>query len=66
VGIEANCHMGGMLIIDQVHQCISKTKLRIRIAAFGSDTGVAYQGIICAEYKGQRVQEKYFFLHERR
>ena len=50
--------MRGSLIVDQVDQGIGEAKLRIRIAPFAGDPGVAEQRLIGAEYQRQRIQEK--------
>lgn len=55
--------MRGLLFVDQFHQGVGKTKLRIGILALGSQSGAAYQGIIGPENQGKSIEEKYTFIH---
>jgi hypothetical protein len=51
------------LFIEQINQCVGKTKLCIGILAFAGDTGTPDQGIICAKNECKCVKQKKTFVH---
>lgn len=55
--------MGGFLLIDQFHQGIGETKLRIGVFSFGSDPGIPDKRIVCPENKGKSVEKEDLFFH---
>ena len=55
--------MGWLLLVDQFHEGIGKTKLGIGVLPFGSDPRVADQRVIRPENEGKSIEEEDLFFH---
>lgn len=63
VGVEADGHMGGLLLVEEVDEGVGEAELGVRIPTLAGDAGAADQGVVGAEDEGEGVEQEEFLLH---
>ena len=63
MGIKTDSHVCWLLVIYEFNKRIGETKLRVGVFSFGSNTGIADEGIIGTKDECHSIQQKQFFFH---
>ena len=62
-GIKTNSQVGGLLLVQQVNQCVGKTKLSIGVFSFAGDAWASDQCIVGSKDQGKCIEKEQLFFH---
>ena len=61
--IETYCQVGGLLLIEQVNQCVGETKLCVGVFSFAGDARASDQCIIGTKDQRKCIEKEQLFFH---